>query len=123
MIYVDHLKPCVPSMRWPYRHSAHLFADTEQELHNFARSIGLRRDWFQAHPRLDHYDLTYGKLKQALAKGALQVTDSEMVSHYKPPPKCACENCGSSPLEDSAIMLRRVNPVGELPVVWRCQNC
>jgi hypothetical protein len=84
MVYVDTLKPCLPNARWPWRHSAHLFADSEGELHRFAAAIGLQRSWFQRHNRLDHYDLTYGKRRQAVTKGAVEVTDKELVAMFKP---------------------------------------
>jgi hypothetical protein len=32
-----------------------------EELHEFAQSIGLKREWFQDHPRHPHYDV-WGKL-------------------------------------------------------------
>ena len=85
MVYVDSLKPCLPNARWPWRHSAHLFADSEEELHRFAIAIGLKRAWFQCHPRMDHYDLTFGKRRQAVAAGAVEVSDEQMVTMFKKP--------------------------------------
>lgn len=73
-VYVDELR------RWPtsgmtpvcFRDgSCHLTADTEAELHAFARSIGLRRSWFQDHPIHPHYDLTKRKRELAVEKGAV----------------------------------------------------
>jgi hypothetical protein len=43
------------------------------ELHRFARSLGLRRAWFQEHKRMPHYDLTVSKREQAIALGAVFV--------------------------------------------------
>lgn len=83
MIYVDSVKPCVPNTRWPWRYSAHLFGDSPEELHRFAKALGLRREWFQAHPMLDHYDLTHGKRKQAVRLGAVEVDNAFVVSHFK----------------------------------------
>lgn len=72
---------------------SHLIADTEEELHAFAQSIGLRRSWFQVPKGLDgkspalphslkaqmwHYDVTEGKRQQAIKKGAVSVTRQEM---------------------------------------------
>jgi hypothetical protein len=79
MIYVDEMVPCLRNRNWPYGHSCHLFADTLEELHRFAVAIGLRRDWFQNHPKLPHYDLTFGKRKQAVAKGAIPVDRKKTV--------------------------------------------
>jgi hypothetical protein len=47
---------------------AHLLADTPEELHSFAASIGLSRSWFQG----DHYDIgSYRIYDRALKKGAI----------------------------------------------------
>lgn len=123
MVYVDHLKDCVPNARWPWRKSAHLFADSEQELHNFASAIGLKRQWFQKNSKLDHYDITFGKLKQAISNGAVQISDSEMVARFKRTTQWSCDICGVAPLVYDTIILNRVNPLGQIPAVWRCQHC
>ena len=70
-VFVDELSPCVPSERWPYQHYCHLFGDTEAELHRFAARLGLRREWFQAHEWLPHYDLTLGMQEKAVGLGAI----------------------------------------------------
>lgn len=52
----------------------HLQADTLDELHAFAASIGLRRPWFQSRPgrpESDHYDLTASKRDAAILAGAI----------------------------------------------------
>jgi hypothetical protein len=56
---------------------SHLTADTTAELHHFAAALGLRKSWFQAHPRdplRDHYDVTDGVRHRAIALGAVPVT-------------------------------------------------
>ena len=56
--------------------SAHLTADTLEELHAFADRLGLRRAWFQ--PRSSpHYDLSPAKRAKALAFGAVFVSARE----------------------------------------------
>lgn len=56
--------------------SAHLTADTEEELHAFARRLGLRREWFQ--PRSSpHYDVTPKKHARALLLGVALVPARE----------------------------------------------
>jgi hypothetical protein len=75
-VYVDDAR--IPakvgriSARW-----SHLFADTQEELHEFAASIGLRRAWFQPGKPLGgrpsrhwHYDVTDSKREQAIRDGA-----------------------------------------------------
>lgn len=70
-VYVDELQ------RWPTRikcfqpGSCHMTADTEEELHEFATRLGLRRAWFQAKSSAPHYDLTIRKREQALNLGAV----------------------------------------------------
>lgn len=52
----------------------HLQADTPEELHAFAGSLGLRRSWFQSKPNRpehDHYDLTQSKRDEAILAGAI----------------------------------------------------
>lgn len=56
--------------------SAHLTADTLEELHAFARRIGLKRAWFQD-KRVPHYDLSPGKRELALKHGAVFVPGRE----------------------------------------------
>lgn len=68
-----------------YTDGVHLIADTLEELHAFAASIGLNRCWFENH-RKQHYDLMLGKdyrakkLKLALEKGAILKTDRELIT-------------------------------------------
>lgn len=50
--------------------SAHLTADTLDELHAFAARIGLRPEWFQDHRIAPHYDLSPKRHAAALALGA-----------------------------------------------------
>lgn len=64
---------------------SHLFSsEIEQgELHEFAAGIGLKRSWFQPgkvvgrpdehDPTGDHYDVTAGKRRRAIAAGAVSV--------------------------------------------------
>lgn len=66
------------SSRW-----CHLFTDQDDptELHELAQRIGLRRAWFQPgkatggapDPTKDHYDVTEGKRREAIAVGAVEI--------------------------------------------------
>lgn len=77
-VYVDdaHIPARVGVIRSKW---CHLFSDTsDEELHAFARKIGLRRSWFQ-HPGdplqvRRHYDVTEGKRAQAVAAGAVEIS-------------------------------------------------
>jgi len=51
-----------------------LVADSLDELHRFATSLGLKRGWFQAQASLPHYDVTVEVRDIALSRGA-QVAD------------------------------------------------
>lgn len=64
--------------QWPAKWS-HLQADTKDELHSFARLLGLRSEWFQDHPRLWHYDVTKSVREKAIKLGAEAVTLKEGV--------------------------------------------
>jgi hypothetical protein len=63
----------------------HLTADTQDELHEFAARLGLKRSYFQPGRPLGgkpspfwHYDLTAGKRAQAVALGAREVSAREL---------------------------------------------
>ena|GEM_PF-424546 len=56
---------------------SHLLADDPEELHRFARRLGLRRAWYQEHrrhPALNHYDVTEEARCRAIDLGAVRVT-------------------------------------------------
>lgn len=56
----------------------HLMADSEEELHTFAATLGLKRDWFQP-KSMPHYDLTPKMRLLAIQLGAVETTTCEMV--------------------------------------------
>ena len=71
-VYVDHAFAFGDWGRWSG--GGHLQADTSEELHAFARRMGLRREWFQSkpsRPENDHYDLTQAGRERALELGAI----------------------------------------------------
>lgn len=55
----------------------HLIADSEDELHAFAASIGLRRSWYQGPPEHEfwHYDCIGSKRRAAVEAGAVYFKD------------------------------------------------
>ena len=87
-VYVDDssIQATIPNGRTQHTSRwSHLFADTQEELHEFAEQLGLRRSYFQpGRPRGDgspsphwHYDVTAGKRQQAIRLGAQPVTCRE----------------------------------------------
>lgn len=61
--------------------TGHLASTTsDDELHTFARMIGLRREWYQNHPTHPHYDCTTaGKRAMARKFGAVHLPCREML--------------------------------------------
>lgn len=86
-IYVDPLRTYPTSMIPPKvlkkygRQWCHMMTDgTSDELHTFARRLGLQQSWVQKDGKPDeHYDLTPAKRKQAIALGAIPVSGREQV--------------------------------------------
>lgn len=88
MIYVDELEAWGEILGYSNHQAAnvgarhkhqwcHMFADQAdcQELHDFAKKIGLKREWFQG----DHYDLVPTKRAKAISLGAKVVSRHEAV--------------------------------------------
>lgn len=58
----------------------HLFADTAEELHEFAARIGMKRSWFQGHHKqFPHYDIIPSRRKAALKAGAQEVKFRDVI--------------------------------------------
>lgn len=76
-VYVDDMhKPArvgPTEDRW-----SHLSADTREELHAFARELGLPRTRFHDHPTRWHYDVTAAERLQAIELGARAIPLREM---------------------------------------------
>lgn len=89
MVYVDQLRDFGWKLRGQWITSCHLFTDpgNEDELHELAARIGMKREWLQ-HSRMGipHYDLTLNKREQALKAGAQAVSTRfmvEMMQRYR----------------------------------------
>lgn len=65
--------------------SSHLTADTLDELHAFAKRLGLRREWFQDHRVMPHYDLTPKRFAAAVAAGAEVVSMRKQLKDRRRP--------------------------------------
>ena len=74
-VYVDALinwnAPGAPDA-FRNKPSCHLYADSVEELHAFARRLGLKKAWFQDHRWVKHYDLTEARRVKAVALGAIE---------------------------------------------------
>ncbi len=66
-----------------YTDGVHLIAGNLQELHIFAKSVGLKRQWFQEHHK--HYDITTARmLKKVLGTGkVIKVSTREVLKRRK----------------------------------------
>ena len=68
-VYVDD-----PFWKWRGKTWCHMTADTAEELHAFAKRLGLKRAWFQDKDHHQHYDLTSSKHGLAVSMGAVHVS-------------------------------------------------
>jgi len=88
-IYVDPLMHNGWILRGRAIANCHLFTDELEldNLHAFARAIGMKRDWFQHKPldigSLPHYDLTPRRRAAAIAAGAVEVDRREAVRLWR----------------------------------------
>jgi hypothetical protein len=70
-VYVGLVLPSVISCKWPYKKAAHLVADTEEELMEFAtQKLYLKARWFRS-KSTPHFDVTSSKRLFAIKKGAI----------------------------------------------------
>lgn len=74
-VYVDNAR-----IAWRGRYWCHLVADSLDELHQFAQSIGQKRAWFQANASLPHYDITVEVRTVALSLGAIVADRRTLIS-------------------------------------------
>lgn len=82
-VYVDALRKCLKNTAWTWDKACHMVADSDEELHDFAKRIGLRQNWHQVSDSgLSHYDLTPGRRKEALRAGAIEIDRERMVKDF-----------------------------------------
>lgn len=74
-VYVDNVK-----VKWRGRLWCHLVADSVEELHAFARQLGLQRNWFQNAASYPHYDVTVEVRQKALNVGAIEGDRVEIIT-------------------------------------------
>lgn len=76
-VYVDQIRHYPGSGPWCHMGTDNV--DDLTELHALAKQIGLRRAWFQDHPRHPHYDLRPGSRAAAIRAGAIPVGNRKFV--------------------------------------------
>jgi len=76
--YTDAQRSQGKNMSWPFKSACHLFGTPEDELHRVAIAAGLKREWFQTHGFLPHYDLTATRRHLAIKHGAIPVKGHEL---------------------------------------------
>jgi hypothetical protein len=74
-VYID-----TPTNGW-----SHMIADSIEELHNFAKSIGIKKCWYQNKrgKNQPHYDVRESKYSEAINQGAIQITRKELLLKLK----------------------------------------
>jgi len=79
-VYVDDPLFMMAGRRW-----CHLLADSEDELHRFARMVGIHRQSYQGPPKTSapHYDLTGTERDRAVRLGAIPCTREEIVAVFR----------------------------------------
>jgi hypothetical protein len=88
-IYIDELTyypdhAIKPGIRHLGNHWCHMACDGNlNELHAFARQLGLRAGWFQDHRLVPHYDLTPEKRILAVQFGAREISSGDLVRSLK----------------------------------------
>lgn len=73
-VYVDDMRAQFGRMVM-----CHMLADTDDELHAMAASIGVARRWWQSPQKTSgsHYDIALSKRANAVALGAVEITMKE----------------------------------------------
>lgn len=72
-VYVDYYHEWL-NVPEKWKGGGHLFGTDLDELHEFARRLGLRRSWYQGGKKhFPHYDLTKNKRRQAIELGATDI--------------------------------------------------
>jgi hypothetical protein len=84
----------------------HMFADTLEELHAMAEKIGMKREWFQEHPRFPHYDLVPPRRAKAVALGAKEKDTRDILQDIALKMKAELESAQDAVVEQRFPALR-----------------
>jgi hypothetical protein len=83
-IYVDEIRT-YEHTQLPYKNWCHMAVEGDIEhLHEFARTLGLKREWFQDKPKAPHYDLIPSKRDAAIKLGAVPVESGILLERCWP---------------------------------------
>lgn len=77
-IYLDKIK-----YKWRERYWTHMVADSIDELHIFANSIGVKYEFFDENPIHPHYDVNMMQVQVALMNGAVFIDKRELIKIVK----------------------------------------
>lgn len=77
-VFVDNAK-----IEWRGQNWCHLVADSLEELHAFAKLLGLKREWFQHAASYPHYDITESLRERALLIGAIEGSNARIIKSAK----------------------------------------
>lgn len=91
-VYVDNVR-----VVWRGRLWCHLVADSIEELHEFARKLGMRRAWFQHAASYPHYDITVEVRTRALGFGAFAGNRTQIITCARKLKAELCQPKSSSP--------------------------
>lgn len=98
-VYIDEQRTYHggPVIRGRRRNWCHLGTDGDlDELHEFARRLGMKRAWFQGEGgRFPHYDLVMSRRKLAIRLGAIPLRSGAFVKACKVPMPAGREVLGN----------------------------
>lgn len=73
-IYVDNYQKPATVGKFN-RQWSHLWSADQAALHQFAKTVGLKRNWFH----VEHYDVTEAMRQKCIAAGAVKISTRELV--------------------------------------------
>lgn len=66
-----------------YTDRTHLVADTLTELHEFCKSVGIKRCWYEGYrKRHPHYDLNASNLQKVIGNNKVKIVTPQELLHY-----------------------------------------